>query len=73
MTEATVVVRGKEIRFLAEEDDRAQIDRPDQFPRFPDEAAERAWWGEHTLSEEFWRDAERVPDDKLPPVRRPPL
>jgi len=66
-----MVVRGKKVHFLAGEDERAQVDRPDQIPQFPDEATERAWWGEHTLSEEFWRNAERVPDDKLPPTRAP--
>jgi hypothetical protein len=48
------------------------IDRQDQIPSFPDEAAERAWWAEHTLSEEFWRNAEPVPDDQLPARRREP-
>ena len=69
MTEAKMIVGGKEVRFL-DEDARARIDRADQIPHFPDEAAERAWWGEHTLSEEFWRNAEPVPDHELPPVRR---
>jgi len=71
MTEATMIVRGKKVHFLAEEDARVPVDRPDQIPQFPDETTERAWWGEHTLSEEFWRNAERVPDDKLPPARAP--
>jgi hypothetical protein len=71
MTEAKMFVRGREVRFLDEEDSRARVDRADQIPHFPDEAAERAWWAEHTLSEEFWRNAEPVPDNELPPVRQP--
>ena len=76
MTEAKMIVGSKEVRFLDEEDARARIDRADQIPDFPDEAAERAWWGEHTLSEQFWRNAEPIPESELPPVRphdrRPP-
>jgi hypothetical protein len=71
MTEAKMVVRGKEVRFLDDEDHRARIDRAGHIPHFPDEAAERAWWGEHTLSEEFWKNAEPVSDDDLPPARAP--
>jgi len=71
MTEATMIVRGKEVRFLDDEDPRARVDRVDQIPQFPDEAAEQAWWSEHTLSEEFWRNAEPVPESDLPPTRAP--
>jgi hypothetical protein len=71
MTEAKMVVNDRAVHFLDDEDHRAGIDRADQIPVFPDEAAERAWWGERTLSEEFWRNAERPPDDELPPTRAP--
>lgn len=70
MTEATMIVGDHDVHFLDEEDPRARVDRVDQIPHFPDEAAERVWWSEHTLSEEFWRNADPVPDSELPPTRK---
>jgi hypothetical protein len=69
VTEAEMTVRGKKVRHLDEEDARARVDRTDQIPNFPDEATEREWWRKNTVSEKFWREAQPLSDDELPPVR----
>jgi hypothetical protein len=66
-----MTVKGKQVRYLDEDDPRAAVDRADQIPSFASEADEAAWWDEHHLSEKFWRTAERVPAGELPPVRGP--
>jgi hypothetical protein len=71
MSEERMTVRGKQVRYIHEDDYRAPVDRAGQNPDFEGEADEAAWWNEHRLSEEFWRNAEPAPEDELPPVREP--
>jgi hypothetical protein len=69
MTEAKVVIDGKEIRYSAEDDGRELIDSADQIPPFAGEAEEQLWWRTRAFSERFWREAKPVPPQKLPPLR----
>jgi hypothetical protein len=71
MSEERMTVRGKQVLYIHEEDYRAPVDRAAQSPDFSDEADEAAWWNEHRLSEEFWRNAEPLPADESLPVREP--
>jgi hypothetical protein len=70
MSEAKMTVRGKQVSYIRENDDRIRIDSADQIPDFETEAEEQAFWETHALSARFWREAEPAPEDRLPPVRR---
>ena len=54
MSEARMVVGGKEVRYL-DEDDLIEVNRPEEISQFKSEAEEAAFWDTHTLSSAYWR------------------
>src|SRR5215208_7556304 len=46
-----------------------EINSPEEIPEFANEEEEHRFWGTHSLSEEFWENAEPITDDELPPPR----
>ena len=56
MTEARMNVRGREVRYIVEEDDRILVDSPEQIPHRETEAEEQAFWKTHDFSERYIRN-----------------
>lgn len=76
MTEKQMIVQGKKVRFIEEDDDaKIVVDSWEQIPRFANDEQAAGWWDTHDLSEDLWRDAirrgqETVTTEMLPPVRQ---